>query len=53
MKEVKKVSKWLLNYNLVTIVFGSWPGIEKGIYILVGAAGVWGAYAMLTNSKNK
>jgi len=66
VKEVKKVSKWLvvigainwglvalLNYNLVTIVFGSWPGIEKGIYILVGAAGVWGAYAMLTNSKNK
>ena len=66
MKEVKKVSKWLvvigainwglvalLNYNLVTIVFGSWPGIEKGIYILVRAAGVWGAYAMLTNSKNK
>lgn len=59
-----KLSKWLvvlgainwglvalLNFNLVTLVFGQLPAVEKLVYLLVGAAGVWGACAMLTNPK--
>lgn len=66
MKGLITVSKWLvvigavnwglvalLDYNLVTIVFGNWPGIEKWVYVLVGAAGVWGAYAMATKTSKK
>jgi len=66
VKGLKTLSKWLvvvgainwglvslLDYNLVTVVFGQWPGVEKWVYVLVGAAGVWGAYAMLTHKKKK
>ncbi len=66
MKGLKTVSKWLvtigainwglvalLDYNLVTIVFGSWPVVEKWVYVLVGVAGVWGAYAMATKTSKK
>lgn len=64
--KLKTVSKWLvvigainwgliglLNINLVTLLFGSWPFIVTVVYLLVGAAGFWGAYAMLTNKKKK
>ncbi len=30
----------LLDFNLVTTVVGSMPGLEKLVYILVGASGV-------------
>ena len=30
----------LLDFNLVTTVFGSMPGLEKIVYILVGASAV-------------
>lgn len=66
MKGLKTLSKWLvvlgainwglvafLRYNLVTAVFGQWPAVVMWVYALVGAAGVWGAYAMLTNTKKK
>ena len=66
MKGLKTLSKWLvvlgainwglvavLNYNLVTVLLGQWPAVETWVYALVGAAGVWGAYAMLTNTKKK
>ena len=62
--DLKPVSKWLvvigainwglvglLGVDLVAMVFGSWPMVSKIVYILVGAAGVWGAYAMLTKKK--
>jgi len=61
---LKNISKWLvvigainwglvglLNFNLVSAIFGSWPFLVTLIYILVGLAGLWGAYAMLTNKK--
>lgn len=64
--ELKTLSKWLvvvgainwglvglLNVNLVEMLFGSWPAVTMVVYVLVGAAGVWGAYAMLTNTKKK
>ncbi len=28
------------NWNLVNIIFGSWPWVEWGIYVLVGAAAI-------------
>lgn len=66
MKLLKTVSKWLvvvgainwglvglLNINLVTLLLGGWPLLVTVVYVLVGACGVWGAYAMLTNKKKK
>jgi len=61
---LKKISKWLVvigainwglvgvfKFNLVTLIFGSWPMLVTLVYALIGLAGVWGAYAMLTNKK--
>jgi len=63
---LKKISKWLVvigainwglvgvfRFNLVTFLLGSWPIIVTIVYLLVGLAGLWGAYAMLTNKKKK
>lgn len=63
---LKSFSKWLvvlgavnwglvalLNYNLVQSLLGSWPGLVRMVYLLVGVSGFWGAYAMLTNTKKK
>ena len=65
MDSLKPVSKWLvvvgainwglvgfMDYNLVDSLLGSWPGVVRVVYLLVGAAGVWGAYAMATRSKS-
>lgn len=30
-----------LNFNLVNTLLGSWPGVEKLVYILVGASAVY------------
>ncbi len=64
--ELKTVSKWvvvlgainwglvgLLDLNLVGALVSGWPMIAKFIYLLIGAAGLWGAYAMLTKKKKK
>jgi uncharacterized membrane protein YuzA (DUF378 family) len=64
--KLKTFSKWLvvigainwgliglLNFNLVSFLFGSWPFVVTIVYILVGICGFWGAYAMLTNKKKK
>lgn len=31
----------LFNFNLVSIVLGAWPMLEKLVYILVGASAVY------------
>jgi hypothetical protein len=62
--KLKVVSKWLvilgaievglmgvMNFNLIGSIFGSWPLLVKIVYILIGIAGLWGAYAMLTKKK--
>lgn len=62
--KLKTVSKWLVvigainwglvgafNMNLVEGLFGGWPMLVRLVYVLVGAAGLWGAYAMLTKKK--
>ena len=33
----------LFDFNLVSAIFGSWPGVEKFIYVLVGLAAVYEA----------
>ena len=33
----------LMNYNLVNSLLGSWPSLEKLVYVLVGAAAVYEA----------
>ncbi len=63
---LKTVSKWLvvlgalevglmglLSFDLIGSLLGSFPMLVKVVYILIGAAGVWGAYAMATNKKKK
>ncbi len=64
--KLKNISKWLvvigaanwglvglLNFNLVTFLFGGWPVIERIIYILVGIAGFWAIYNKLTKPSKK
>ena len=31
----------LFNFNLVMAIFGSWPMVEKLIYVLIGISGVY------------
>ena len=31
----------LFGFNLVTALVGTWPMVEKLVYVLVGASGVW------------
>ena len=31
----------LFGFNLVSAIFGGWPGVERLIYVLVGLAAVW------------
>ena len=62
--KLKTVSKWLvilgaievglmgvMNFDLIGSLLGSWPMLVKVVYTLVGIAGLWGAYAMLTKKK--
>jgi len=62
--KLKTVSKWLvilgaievglmgfMNFDLVGSLLGGWPLLVKVVYMLVGVAGLWGAYAMLTKKK--
>lgn len=64
--ELKMLSKWLvvvgainwglvglMNFNLVTYLFGSWPFLVMVVYVLVGLSGFWGAYAMLMGADKK
>lgn len=64
--KLKTFSKWLvvlgaielglmaiLGFDLFGMLLGRWPIILKIIYGLIGIAGFWGAYAMLTNKKKK
>ena len=64
--ELKTVSKWLvllgalqvglvglLNMDLLGSIFGAWPLVLKLVYVLIGASGAWGVYAMLTKKKKR
>ncbi len=67
MSGLRSVSKWLVTlgavnwglvalfpkYDLVRSIFSPWPALAQVVYLLIGAAGVWGVYAMLTNGKKK
>lgn len=41
------------NWNVVKIIFGSWPGLENLVYILVGLSGLWLLWNELMGSKKK
>ena len=54
MKDLKKVAYYLamigalnwglvelLNFNLVSVVLGSWSGLVSLVYILIGVSGAW------------
>ena len=60
VKLLRTISKWLVligavnwgliglfDYNLVSVILGSWPALAKWAYILVGVAGTWGVLAKL------
>ncbi len=62
--KLKTLSKWLviigalevgfmsvMGFDLVGSLLGSWPMLVSVVYALVGVAGLWGAYAMLTKKK--
>jgi hypothetical protein len=64
LESLRTVSKWLvligalnwgliglLNFNLVEQLLGLYPAIVKLVYLLIGAAGLWGLYARLTMKK--
>lgn len=39
----------LFNFNLVTTLVGSWPMVEKLVYVLVGVSAVW---QLMTHKKD-
>jgi uncharacterized membrane protein YuzA (DUF378 family) len=39
----------LFNFNLVTTLVGSWPMVEKLVYVLVGVSAVW---LLMTHKKD-
>lgn len=62
--KLKTVSKWLVilgaievglmgavNFDLIGSLVGGWPMLATIVYVLIGTAGLWGAYAMLTKKK--
>ena len=36
----------LFDFNLVSFLFGSFPDVQKLVYILVGLAGLWGIWTI-------
>lgn len=41
----------LLNFNLVNVVLGAWPTLEKLVYILVGVSAVYIAATHMNDCK--
>ena len=39
------------NWNVVNLIFGSWPGLETLVYVLVGLSGLWLLRDKLMGSK--
>lgn len=56
MKVVDRVAFWLVivgavnwglyafDFNLVNMLLGAWPVVEKAVYVLVGVSGVYLAF---------
>lgn len=38
-------------WNVVNMVFGSWPTLEAVVYVLVGLSGAWMLWAKFSKSK--
>lgn len=41
----------LFNWNLVMWLFGSWPTLERAVYVLVGLAAVWAIFTHMGECK--
>ncbi len=41
----------LFNFNLVSTLFGAWPGLERLLYILVGVSSVYEFATHMNNCK--
>lgn len=41
----------LFGFNLVNVIFGSWPMVETLVYVLVGVAAVYRAFAHFQDCK--
>lgn len=41
------------NWNLVELIFGSWPSLVTLVYILVGLSGVWLLWDELVGKKKR
>ncbi|HYK08080.1 MAG TPA: DUF378 domain-containing protein [Candidatus Eisenbacteria bacterium] len=41
----------LLNVNVVMWLLGSWPMVEKAVYVLVGVAAVWVMFTHMSDCK--
>lgn len=41
----------LFGFNLVSAIFGTWPGVERFVYILVGLAAIWEAMTHMSYCK--
>lgn len=39
------------NWNVVALIFGTWPGLANLVYVLVGIAGVWALYDWFSKGK--
>ena len=43
----------VLGFDLLGTLVGGFPLVAKVVYALIGASGLWGVYAMLTNKKKR
>ena len=41
------------DWNVVALIFGSWPGLANLVYVLIGLAGVWALYDWYAKSSKK
>jgi len=41
------------DWNVVGLLFGTWPGLANLVYVLVGIAGVWALYDWYTKMSKK
>jgi len=41
----------LFNLNLVTWLLGSWPTVERVVYVLVGLSAVWAIFTHMGDCK--
>lgn len=41
------------NWNVIELIFNSWPGMVNLVYVLIGIAGAWALYDWYSKSAKK